>query len=116
MSWSVLIAALILVESGGDPRAVGDGGNAVGCLQIWPCVIEDVNRVYGTGFEPDDRLNPSSSRNICRLYLSHYGRAYERRTGRPATPEVLARIWNGGPRGYAKQSTLNYWRKVGAAL
>ena len=28
------------------------------------------------------------------------------------TYEVYARIWNGGPDGWKKRSTLKYWKKV----
>ena len=45
------------------------------------------------------------------VYLRHYRRAYTRRTGLPATGVVMARIHNGGPRGYAKTSTRAYARK-----
>lgn len=35
---------------------------------------------------------------------------------RPPTVEVYARIWNGGPEGWRKSSTLAYWRRVRNAL
>ena len=37
-----LILALCLIESSLDPNAIGDGGEAVGILQIHECVILDV--------------------------------------------------------------------------
>jgi hypothetical protein len=49
-------------------------------------------------------------------YLTRWGKHYERRTGRKATLEVLARIWNGGPRGWQKMATGKYWAKVKAVL
>ena len=33
----------------------------------------------------------------------------EKETGKKPTDEVLARIWNGGPRGWKKKSTRKYW-------
>lgn len=30
--------------------------------------------------------------------------------------EARARIWNGGPRGYRKDSTKKYWKKVKEAM
>jgi len=50
------------------------------------------------------------------LYLSYYGEQYERETGQPPTDEVYARIWNGGPSGWRKDSTLEYWGRVQAFL
>lgn len=100
-----LIAAMIAVESGGDVRAVGDGGQALGILQIHKAVILDVNRIYKTHFQWSDALNPVLAKEICELYLKHYA-------PENATPEILARIWNGGPAGHRKEATREYWKKV----
>ncbi len=109
---TILIPLLIQVESSGDPNAIGDGGRAVGCLQIHPVVVEDVNRIYQTKYTEKDRLNKAKSMSICRLYLKYYGTRYQLKTGKKATMEALARIWNGGPDGWKKQSTVKYWKKV----
>ncbi len=104
-----LIAALILVESAGNPAAIGDGGRALGCLQIHAAVVQDVNRAYGTNYHHEDALDARKAVHICRLYLALYAPA-------GADHETLARIWNGGPRGHRKAATLAYWRKVETAL
>lgn len=109
---SLLIPALIAVESGGNIAAIGDHGNAVGCLQIHAECIADVNRLSKTTYTQSDRLSREKSEEICRLYLTHYGNAYKRRTGKEPTAETLARIWNGGPRGYSNPKTTRYWAKV----
>lgn len=111
-----LINALIQVESSGKADAIGDGGNAVGILQIWPAVIEDVNRVYKVKYTLSERKNPVLSKQICRLYLKHYGKYYTKKTGKTPTNQVLARIWNGGPAGYKKEATVEYWNKVKRVL
>lgn len=113
---SFLIPVLIGIESGGDPNAVGDDGEAVGVLQIHPCVIDDVNRVFRTRYTPADRLNAAKSMTICRCYLLYWGYRYTQNTGHEPTPEVLARIWNGGPAGWKKEATRGYWKKVQAAI
>lgn len=107
-----IITALIAVESQGNALLIGDGGEAYGILQIHPCVIEDVNRVYHTSYRLDDRKDDAASIKICELYLGYWGTRYEERTHKSATPEVLARIWNGGPNGWRKESTRAYWAKV----
>lgn len=109
---TILIPLLIQVESSGNPNAIGDGGKAVGCLQIHPVVVEDVNRIYQTKYTEKDRLNKAKSMSICRLYLKYYGTRYQLNTGKKADIEVLARIWNGGPDGWKKQSTVKYWKKA----
>ncbi len=107
-----LLMAVSQVESGDNDRAVGDGGRSHGRLQIQLCVIEDVNRIYGTNYQPDCRYNTAAAKDIFTKYLQYYGRYYEHRTGRKATLDVLARIWNGGPNGWRKTSTEKYWRQV----
>jgi hypothetical protein len=109
-----LIPALERVESGGDPKAIGDGGKALGILQIWEVVIIDVNRAKGTSYTHEDAFDPEKARAICRAYLSIY--CTERRLGRKPTMEDAARIWNGGPNGFKKAATVKYWHKVKAAL
>lgn len=106
-----LINALIAVESHGDTNATGKAGE-VGILQIKPCVVEDVNRVYHTSYRLEDREDKAASIKICELYLGYWGTRYEERTHNVATAEVLARIWNGGPNGWKKESTRAYWEKV----
>jgi hypothetical protein len=109
-----LLAALTQVESNGNARAVGDSGRAKGSLQIWQVVCIDVNRAYGTAYVHDDAFDVAKARDICRKYLDLY--ATPKRLGRAVTDEDRARIWNGGPSGWKKSSTLKYWAKVKAAL
>lgn len=113
---AVLLSALIAVESGGRADAVGCSGESIGILQIHPGCVHDINRVTGRAYTLRDRWNAAKSREMCTAYLSHYGRLYERRTRKRATAEVLARIWNGGPRGYNDEKTRRYWAKVQAEL
>ena len=44
-SWEDLIDAIIYVESRGHDSAIGDRGKAVGCLQIQPICVREVNRI-----------------------------------------------------------------------
>ena len=113
-----LILVLCLVESSLDPNAIGDGGDAVGILQIHECVIQDVNRIYKTDYYLNDRYDPMLSKMICRKYLSHWGKVYTKRTGKEPTAEILAKIWNGGALAYEKTNPRvverldAYWGKV----
>ncbi len=107
-----LITALAQIESSNNPKAIGDGGDSVGILQIQKAVILDVNKIYGTRYSPKDRLNPAKSKEICRKYLAYYGGLYQKKTGKSPTNEVYARLWNGGPNGYRYKSTELYWKRV----
>jgi len=111
-----LIDALQDVESNNNPNAIGDNGNAYGILQIWKPVIQDVNRVYNTNYTHKDAFNPQKSRDIAKKYLNHYGNIYTRNKKQNPDYETLARIWNGGPTGYSKPSTNDYWNKVKGRL
>lgn len=110
----MLIAALMAVKSGSDLKLeigkIGDHGRALGVLQIHREVVADVNRIYGTTFRHEDALDPDLAATICEMYLTHYGA--ESATGKMPSPEVYARIWNGGPRGHLKEGTRGYWEKV----
>lgn len=109
-----LIAALIQHESSGDDSKVGDlklKNKAYGCLQIRKPCIDDFNAANGTKHWPQDCLGKRElSIQICRWYINHY--ANEKRLGHVPTDQDKARIWNGGPDGYDKESTLGYWREV----
>jgi hypothetical protein len=105
---SNLITALIVVESSGNDLAIGDGGRAIGSLQIHKAVVLDVNRITGSNYRHQDMTNRAQARAVCEAYLRHYGRG--------KTTEQQARIWNGGPTGDRKTATLAYWRKVEKAI
>ena len=105
--------AVCHVESGGNPRAVGDRGadgiyRAAGIAQIWGRTVQDINRFAGTRYTLNDRFDPVKSREMFNLYVEHYGK------GRSV--EFKARIWNGGPKGAYKSATLAYWRKIQSKL
>ena len=99
-----LIDAIIYVESRGDVNAYNAKENAVGCLQIRPIMLREVNRLLGYNkYKLTDRWNKSKSIEMFNVIKEH--------TTNP-TDEKLARNWNGGWNGYKKQSTLKYWHKV----
>lgn len=43
-----LVCALMLIESGGVPTAIGDDGLAIGTLQIHPIMVRERSAVAGT--------------------------------------------------------------------
>jgi hypothetical protein len=108
MNFSNLISALIIVESSGNDLAIGDGGKAIGPLQIHRGVVLDVNRITGSNYRHSEMTNRVAARAVCEAYLRHYGKG--------ASTEQLARRWNGGPRGDTKTATEAYWRKVKKAI
>ena len=113
MVMEMLMAAIMAVETGGerDPiTSVGTDGRSYGILQITDICRKDINRFSGEGFTRDDCFMVEKSKDMFRLYVTHY--ATERRLGRPPTYEDMSRIWNSGPNGWRKDCTLAYWFKV----
>jgi hypothetical protein len=114
MTNGIVTAALVMALQGaesqnGDASCHGDQGRSHGVMQIQRAVIHDVNAVYGTQFTLQDSHQPLKARQVCVLYLQYWGLRYKATTGRTPTPEVLARIWNGGPHGYKRNATRKYW-------
>ena len=113
---SSLEDAIWAVETGrsGGP-VVGDGGAALGPLQIHECCWQDVR------LEDEEYSDCSSlaySLVVFRRYMGRY--ATEGRLGE-VTDESRARIWNGGPRapwatGQKKANLDRYWGRVKAAM
>lgn len=68
-----VIVALIAIESGGDPKAIGDGGQSIGILQIKEITVDEANRLVGhPRWDSADRWCPVSSIAICRTILIHH--------------------------------------------
>lgn len=101
--------AIEQVESRGRCDLVGDGGKAIGPLQIWRSYWSDAcefaPNLKKCGYEAC--TDPIYARRVALAYLARY---------RAASPEQMARIHNGGPKGASKKSTLEYWKKVRARL
>lgn len=115
ITWKAFIVALIMQESGGNDRAIGDNGASHGPLQIQEACLIDANQWRkANGLSqfkfPDDCYDRNKSEAILIAYLHRY--ATEERLGRVPTIEDYARIWNGGPNGYKKQATVKYWSKL----
>ena len=104
-----LVDALILIESSGNPKAFNKKENACGCLQIRPIMLREVNRILRK--QNDDKRFTKEDRWSCGLSqeMFYIWRNYHHKD---SSNEVIARNWNGGPRGYKKQSTEHYWNKV----
>ena len=104
-----IIAILIQIESGGVDHAIGDNGDALGCLQIHAIYVADVNRVFHTHYTHHDALDREKAIEMTELYLMHY--TTKERLGREPNVMDFVRNHNGGPNGYKKASTQKYWEK-----
>ncbi len=103
-----LLLAIMYVESSYNDSAYRASEDAVGCLQIRKCMVNDVNRILrrqklDLKFTYDDRWLRHKSIEMFNIYCKHYGLT---------TAEEIARCWNGGPRGMQNNMTAGYWKKV----
>ena len=106
-----MIHILKYVETEHNPNIKGDDGRSWGILQIQQIAIDDVNRKYGTDYTHQDAFDISCAEEIFELYTQMWSEHLEKNQGREATEEDIVRIWNGGPRGWNKKSTLKYLKK-----
>ena len=107
-----ILEAIMFVESRNNDSAYASGEDAVGCLQIRKCMVDDVNRILSRKksnirFTYDDRWSRKKSIEMFNIFITYYNLN---------TAEEMARGWNGGPRGINKTTTLEYWGKVEAEL
>lgn len=98
-----------IVESGGDPNAVGDNGAALGMYQLHAAYVQDASEYAGIHYEHEDAFDKQRSEAIITAYMNRY--ATKERLGREPTIEDICRIHNGGPNGFKNSSTDAYWEK-----
>ncbi len=110
-----ILDAIEKVETGGqrDPaNAIGDGGKALGPLQIhrvyWVDAVDHDPSLVANGETYDSVRDRAYARRVVMAYWSRYAKSWD--------SETLARIHNGGPKGHRKAATLGYWAKVRAKL
>jgi hypothetical protein len=103
-----LFAAIRHVESGGNDRAVGDGGRSHGPLQIGRAYWHDAWGTYA-GWPCYDYRR--SCETVLRYWRKHCPRALA--AGDVAT---LAKVHTGVPDGASKSATGKYCAKVKAAM
>jgi len=111
---TLVISALIAIESGGRADAVGDGGLAVGILQMWPIAVREAVRLEAIEARREgrqartwteaDRLDPQASREMAEVTLRHH---YRRGV---TDPVQLAGRWR-NPNGDAPEWYLRKARK-----
>ena len=109
----VLIPILLTIEgSNRDVVPDGDGGRAVGCLQIHEIYVREVNRILGdTRYTYADRKDKKKSIEMAKIHISYW--AFDKMNGTLLENLIiLGRIHNGGANGEKKDSTLDYKDKI----
>lgn len=109
-----IMMVLITVETGGHPdpaNAIGDGGKALGILQMHKAYVADAAEHANVTWSHADALDPSSARKIFLAYMNRYAKM-EHKPHHMSYAEYVSRKHNGGPTGHLKDSTISYWQKV----
>ena len=106
-----LAMAIFFEESSGrlNPPP-GDGGKAIGPMQIWKITVDDANRILRENrFTYADRLDLERSVEIFWIVSDHYCRHF-----RDWSDEGRARRWNRGPdrKKWEDRHGTIYWNKV----
>lgn len=120
-SLTAFFLALAIVESNCNDNAIGKHGE-VGRYQISQIYLDDVNRIRGEYDYYSDNLlmEQMTNEHLAELavltYINYYCEKCRKKTGKPITFEMMARIHNGGPYGYKKDCTIDYWQKVKKAM
>jgi hypothetical protein len=103
---SDITRAIIQVESRGNDSAYNKSEDAVGCLQIRPIMVREVNRLLKIRGEErrytlKDRWNRQKSIEMFLVFNRNISNFEEQ-----------CRRWNGGHNGMKKTATIKYWNKV----
>lgn len=106
IDYNRLLKAIAQVESDNGATSA----NVYQLTQVW---VDDISRIVGEEFSLDQLIEERYlAEDLIIRYWKYYGAQYEAREGVAPDYQVLARIHNGGPRGYAKAATRPYWHKV----
>lgn len=111
-----LVEALIQVESRGNDSCIGDRHliiPSVGCLQIRPIMVKEVNRILTILGDDKRYKNKDRYSRVKSIEMFYIWKNYHHKDD---SDEVIARSWNGGGKGPYRKSTLRYWKKVQKAL
>jgi soluble lytic murein transglycosylase-like protein len=103
------LLAIAAIESGGDDLAFGRNAE-IGCLQVGPCVLVDVNRFTGKSYTREQMFDRELALEVARAYLAMW--CTEERLNRAPALHDAARIWHGGPNGTKKPHTAAYADRV----
>ena len=113
-----LLDSIWYVESGCRNGPIkGDGGNALGPMQIWRGFWQDAVEFSGQGGKYEDVADIKYAKKTVKNYWKRYCTA--RRVGREPTIWHAAVMVNGGPNahkasGKKKANLVKYWDKVWA--
>lgn len=112
----IIFSSIAWIESTHNPKAVSKDGS-VGIVQIKSVMVKEVNRIcqikgIQMKFTLADRKNKEKSKRMFWIYQKFYNPKINYNDISEKEMELIARKWNGGPKGHEKKATKKYWNKV----
>lgn len=105
--------SIINVESGGDPKAVGDHGRSHGLAQIsYPYYVDAVRQMKKHGLTPPPYREAVQSRYWSKLLMHYYMERYCPKALAKGDLVTMSRVHNGGVNGARKPQTKKYAARV----
>ena len=116
MNFLLILMVLLTIESSNRPNPpAGDGGRAVGVLQIWPIMVDECNRIAGEKrWTYVDRHSKVQSVQMCAVYMNHQVKRYRAKYGRDPDAHALCESWQSGSifRRADKRYQLKVWQTL----
>lgn len=69
-SVSIDLNKIAIIESSGNPLAIGDNGKAIGLYQLHAGVVKDYNKANNTNLKHSQMTNPKLAYNVANWYLN----------------------------------------------
>ena len=107
--WDKFIEAVIWKESEGKENAIGDGGKAVGVLQIHPIMVREANRILEMKGKPqryayDDRYSREKSIEMFKIVQDYHNKSHDF--------EKALEIWNKNHPASYKNLIMDKYREL----
>ena len=100
----IIIESISYIESSHNPNAYNKKEKAIGVLQIRPIMVKEVNLYTNYKLSHEDCWDKEKSIEAFIAFQNKFNPQWD--------AERAAKLWNGGRKGYNKQSTEKYWKKV----
>ena len=108
---SDFIRAIGQIESKNIDSLIGDYGRAIGRYQIHDICVTGSGLKDLLNYQHKDMEDSVKAEHVFWAAMGVHCYTYAQKHRKYPTYEELARMWNGGPNGYKKESTLGYLKK-----
>lgn len=96
INYGIDLSAIAQIESSGNPKAIGDGGKALGKFQLHKAVVDEYNRFHNASYLHKNALDAHISEQIASWYLHKRIPQLLRHFKQPITLENVLTAYNMG--------------------